>query len=102
MRKIWAVLTAVLVLLLVACSGITSGRVTGKHYEEAYYYTTQICSGYNAQGTCSMWVPIINYMDERWVLDLENTQGDTGSVSVDEETYQVTEIGSVYNSPQKR
>jgi hypothetical protein len=101
MRYLKAGVAGAVILMLAACAGISSGTVTAKHQEDAYYWTQMICSGYNQQGSCTVWVPITHHVDEKWVLSLENKEGDTGDVSVPENVYNTTDIGTIYTVPNK-
>lgn len=100
MKRILAALTALFVLVLTACSSIDSGTVTDKHHRDGYYYTQMICASYNAQGLCTVHVPIQHYQPPTWRLDLREGE-EEGWVYVSEGTYAATEIGDRYVTPQE-
>ena len=95
-RIVSALLFTVVALVLVACSPISTGFVTGKTNTPAYTYIQMICASYNSKGFCMTWVPNTIYVPERWKLDLQN--GDqTGWVYVSEATYDGIAVGDVFN-----
>jgi hypothetical protein len=93
---------AALSFLLAACSGISSGKIIDKHYEEPYYYTTSVCSGYSSKGYCIVWVPIIHHVDEKWVFTLENEEGKTGDLAVSKQDYDNVPLGTIYTKPEDK
>lgn len=99
MKRFKGGVIAGIVLLLTACSGISSGTVIEKHYEGPYTYSTQQCAGYNANGGCTVWIPIFHHVDEQWVVTLENKEGDKGTVEVEKKDYDSIEIGTIYTKP---
>jgi hypothetical protein len=102
-KKRWSLtlfLVTAVTFLLSAC-GITSGEVIDKHYEEPYFYTTSVCSGYNAQGYCIVWVPITSHVDEKWVFTLKSSEGKTGDLDVSKEDYDNVPLGTIYTQPEK-
>lgn len=97
-RSLSALILTLPVLALVGC-GITSGTVTGKHYEEPYDYTTMRCSVY-IKTMCAAYVNDTHHVDEKWVISLENQEGDTGDVSVTQQDYDAISVGDVYTKPE--
>ncbi len=89
-----------LVLVLSACSTISTGFVTAKKHTDPYTYTQMMCSAWNSRGFCMVWVPNTIYVPEQWRLDLEN-DGQTGWVYVSEETYDGINVGDVFNGEEK-
>lgn len=101
-KKRWGLtlfLVSIVSFVLTAC-GISSGEVVSKHHEDAYYYTQMICSGYNTQGSCTVWVPITNHVDEKWIFTLENDEGKRGDVSVPKSDYDKVPLGTTYTKPE--
>lgn len=90
---------AVLALLMVGCSAIDAGRVTKKTYSPPSSYTTMQCAGYNAQGFCSVYIPVVNYVPEQYTLSLEAGE-ETGWAYVDRYTFENTQIGDWYGEQQ--
>jgi len=93
MKKILA--TLALCLALAGCSSVSSGVITDKHYKEGYYYTTTMCSVWDANGACVVYVPIQHYSPPSWRFDLRQYE-ETGWVYVSEGTYNSYEIGDLY------
>lgn len=99
MKKLMGAGTAILVLLaLVGCSSISEGTVHDKRHTEGYYYTTYTCAGYNAQGVCSVQVPIMQYVGPSWALDLYQSEEEHGWRSVTESTYENYDVGDYYKA----
>lgn len=82
-------------LLLTACSGISTGVITDKHHYPSHYTTTYICSGYNSHGMCTVRVPVINRIPDRYTFSLRQGE-DTGWVYVSDEEFKSYEIGDTY------
>lgn len=87
-------------LLALSACGINSGTVTAKTHADAYsntYYVDQ-CFAYDKNMNCTVNMPMpqTEYVPECWGLDLRN-QDKTGSVCVDQATWNATEIGSRFN-----
>jgi hypothetical protein len=88
--------STVLVLALAACGAPHQGVVHDKRYSEGYYYTTYICSAYNSNGTCSVQVPIQNWADPSWSLDIYNGD-DHGWAYVSQSFYDSVKVGDDVN-----
>lgn len=88
-------------LLLAGCGGITSGVVVAKQYTAPYSYTyyEMQCFAYDTTGGCTVNMPMPMTEDEPecYELDLRN-QDKTGSVCVDQATYNKINIGDRYGS----
>lgn len=112
-------------LALTGCGkSVTSGTVIEKRYEAARDWTTQeptyinvpvtrtrqSCSTVNKQTQCTTqtytdyqytfvgWHTEYHHKDQRWVLTLKDSEGDTGEVTVDQTTYDRMERGSQYGT----
>jgi hypothetical protein len=100
-------LVAVLAIIsLNGCGGLDHGTVTGKEYEEGYYYQSIIPMSCGTN--CTMMVPTTMYDDPDWVLSLEACDDPdkprdckTGNAYVDEDTYNSLEIGDYYGQDPK-
>lgn len=88
-------------LALVGCSAPTSGTIQDKDYQEGYYWTQFVCSGYSAQGVCTVQVPIQQYSPPRWSFDLYQSEDEHGWRSVSETTYNAYEVGDYYSEEEK-
>lgn len=85
------VLAPALLLGLAACGGPDHGVVHDKRHQDAYIYTTQICTSYGKYG-CQAYVPQFHRAPPSWALDIYD--GDEhGWRDVSEETYDATQIG---------
>lgn len=93
-RPTFAAIVLALLLLLTACSPIDSGRITGKHHSDAYWYTTTVCVGKPL--ICH---PQVNYVPARWSFDLEQDD-ETGWANVSEETFAEYDVGDMYDPEQ--
>ena len=95
MKKILAALVGS-VLLLTGCSSIDSGYVYDKIYEEGYYYVAYYqCMSYSSAGYCTIQVPVYQYDDPDWRLNIRNGD-ETGWVYVSEYTWNTYEVGDWY------
>jgi hypothetical protein len=83
-------------LLLSACSGITSGTITAKHYEAAHDVPVMYCVIYDSKMNCRMWSWRTDHYDEEWTFDLGNEKGETGEVSVRHDIWDRYKIGDKY------
>ena len=90
-----------LLLLIAACTGISTGYVTGKTHTEQYSYVQMICAGFNSKGVCTVWVPHTVVVPEKWRLELKNGD-DAGWVYVSEATYEAIEVGDMFNGEDKQ
>lgn len=99
-RALGAAAIMVAALALAACSSISSGFITEKHYEPASSYTTMYCASYNSKGGCVFYAPMTHQVPEHWVFELRNGD-DTGSVDVDPNTYESYDVGDAYSSPKE-
>lgn len=84
---------ALLAIALTACSPIKSGTIIEKDYDPPYESTYMLCSMYNSNGTCAVWIPMTDHIPESFNLKLQEGE-DTGWRSVTKETYDSHEIGS--------
>jgi uncharacterized protein YceK len=96
MRRVLAVAVLVGALALAGCSAISSGTITEKHHRDGYYYTTQVCSAYDKNGACTVYVPIQNWQPPAWWFDIRY-QDTEGFVYVSEDAYERYEVGDFYN-----
>lgn len=102
MKKLAGVgVVALMALTLVGCSSIKSGTIHDKRYSEGYYYTTSICAGYNAQGSCTVMVPQTNYSPPSYAFDLYQSKDKHGWHGVDSITYAKYKVGDFYNDEGK-
>lgn len=81
--------------VLTACSAISSGRITAKVLHPEHYSTTYICASYNAQGMCTVQVPVQSLVEESYSFDLESGE-ETGWVYVTKEEFEKYEVGDTY------
>lgn len=90
------VVAVFLALLALTSCAPDSGKVYGKwHYPEDWYVTMQ-CAGFNAKtGTCSVYMPVTNYIPERWSLGIDNGE-DRGEKDVSEAEYNKYNYGDWY------
>lgn len=99
-KSLWfAVLFFFVLIVLVGCSAISSGKITKKNHQGEYYTTQLICAGYSQQGSCTTWVPITNYHPPTWWFDISEGK-ESGWVYVSEYTYNQFEIGDYYEDPE--
>ncbi|KQO98305.1 hypothetical protein [Leifsonia sp. Leaf264] len=97
MKKILTVVASALaVAALAACSPISSGTITGKHYEPAYTYVSTTCAAYDSKGNCSVTMPLTNYVDDEYRLDITRG-GKDGWVIVSEHTYDGARVGDYFS-----
>lgn len=94
-----AVILAVLIIVLVgACSAISSGTVTKKIDHPAYVYTSMTYCGKGC------YMPMVHYIPERFELDLTAPDPKhpgkalTGWINVDKHTYDHTKVGDYVES----
>jgi hypothetical protein len=101
MKKAFATLVLLLVLVLSAC-GISKGYVYSKFYAPAYtQFTAGYCLGSGSSRRC---VPAsFTYYPAEYILYLTSCgtletsgQCQTGSIEVDEYTYDHTQVGQYY------
>lgn len=93
MKKILVVLiVTVTTLLLVACSAINSGTITRKEYTEPYTLTTMQCMAFDASGICTMNMPVTQYYEETFMLNLASGDN-TGWVYVNKAQYNAVNVG---------
>lgn len=103
-----------LLVMLAACSQVTTGTVVDKRHEDMRIWYDSVadyavfpvsqCYGTGTTRSCSTTYQqrIVGYHneqridDEDWVLVLENKEGERGEVEVDEDTYNRMERGSWY------
>jgi hypothetical protein len=78
-----------------AACGVDEGTVTGKGYEAPYTYYVNTCTGYNAKGACTVWIPIPHTAPECWRLDLDDGEN-TGSECVSKQEYDYFGPGDFY------
>lgn len=89
-------LVVVALLLLVGC-GVKTGEVNRKWHEDANTYVVFIpfCNTVGKVTVCNT-IPMQQYDDEDWVLELEN-DGKWGEVYVDESTYMQAVVGDWFD-----
>lgn len=95
MKKTLTLVLVAATLFLTACSSISAGRITAKEIHPAYTWVQNICSGYNAQGVCTVYVPIFHNEPEKYSFDLEDGEK-TGWVYVTKSEFDKYEIGDSY------
>lgn len=96
-------LVAGAMLLLSACSPITSGTVVDKNYEpDSIYYTSECVP--TGQSACGYTRMVEHYNPESWRLKVkpDSSSGNNGStkekwVEVSESKYESTKIGDHYS-----
>ena len=107
MKKLLATAALIAVLVLSACSAISSGYITKKNHTEGYYRYEQYCAVYtydeDGYGRCSLYGTRPVWVDPTWSFEIQDQNDDyetvTGWVSVDEETYNSYEVGDYYQNP---
>ncbi len=92
-----ALLLAPVVAVLAAC-GLDHGTVTAKHDQPAYTTTDFFCQPIGGN-PCGWLLPMPRYVPECWSLELRDGD-DTGSVCVDQGTYQRVALGQRYGGTQ--
>lgn len=83
---------------LSACgSSLDHGVITGKHVSPEYWYTTTYCASYGKYG-CRLWLPLPEHQPAQYVLDLRDPKNPktTGSVDVDQSTWDAAKVGGMY------
>lgn len=101
MRKILTVLTALLLLILTACGWKGEGHIERHTFDEAYYYFTYVCAGYNQQGVCTVQVPITNYQPESYGLDIRDNGGKIHNVTVNKDYWDSAKDGSYFTNKEQ-
>lgn len=96
MKKTFTLLAVAFVALLTACSPISSGTITDKTHYAGYHSTTYMCASYNAQGMCSVQVPITTWNPDTFKFNISQ-DGEDGWVMVSESTYNDYEIGDYFS-----
>lgn len=104
--KCAAFLAVAVALVLAGCGGIEKGTVTGKFHEPARSSTWMMptyatfCTGSGSSRICNQvltgMIPMVSYDDEDWVLYLENGEGETGKVYVDQSDYDEARTGDYW------
>lgn len=101
-KKLALLVTILSAFMLTACaSGPIVGTVYEKVHEEAYSYTTNICSAYNDQGICTVNIPVWNEVPERWVLRVNSVEGEKRSAYVTEGEWEGYKVGDEYSDAHK-
>lgn len=91
----WAACALIAAMALMAC-GVTSGTVTGKHYDSPYDYWTSQCMSYGKNGNCTFSMPVDQHVPAHYYLSLRASNGDTGDVEVPASDYDRYRIGDQY------
>lgn len=75
-KALLATATAALVapVLLTGCAQVNTGVVSEKAHQEAYTTTSMVCSSYASNGSCTVYVPIIDDHPECWQITLSDTE----------------------------
>lgn len=92
-RRLAAALTlgAIVLAGITACGSPDHGIVHDKRHEDAYVYTTQLCTSYGKYG-CTVWIPQLHHVPASWALDVYN--GDEhGWREVSQQLYDATQVG---------
>lgn len=97
MRLPWT--AGLLLALTLSACGISSGYVTQKAYDPESTYTYMACAVYDTKtGGCAVWMPEEGVTPECWRLELRNADK-TGSVCVDQTTWDRITVGEHYTDP---
>lgn len=88
----------ILAVLLAGCTVVTAGEITAKDHRDAYTTTTLVCASYGKNGACTLWTPLVQQHPERWVFELTDEEGNSGTVSVTELPYEEREVGDYFES----
>lgn len=85
----------VAVLAATACGHPSQGMVVGKVYEPRSTYQTMVCTMYNKNGVCQIWMPQTHVKPECWKLLLKNGDEEWGQC-VNKDYYDSKEIGTMW------
>lgn len=91
-----AILAIATTASLSACSSVEHGTVTGKEHVSSFTYYQNQCFAYSSKGLCTMDVPIPVTQPDMWDLDLRDSQGHTGTISVSQQTFERISVGDQY------
>lgn len=98
MKKSYSIIFGVLlvaILILAGCGHPSQGMVYKKEYVPQSSYQIMVCSAYNKNGTCMVWMPIQQTDPECWKL-LVKDETEKWDVCVDKETWDRTQIESTW------
>jgi hypothetical protein len=94
-----ALVALLAVLLLTACGGWEGkGVITEKTHSAPYSWTQMICASFNAQGVCTVWVPVIHQVPEAWGFKVRDRGGDIHDVEADKKTWDAAKPGDKYDN----
>jgi hypothetical protein len=102
-RTLTAIVLATVALTLNACGDPVVGTVTGKEHDaaETEHGTRKDCttstSSTGGKATKCKTVPTTKHEPEEWELTVQEDDGDTVEVSVDEEVYDRVQVGDRYD-----
>jgi len=89
-------------LLLTACGWQGTGIVTDKTHTDGYWYTTMMCSAYDAKGNCTLMLPQQNYVPDYWYVDVTDSSGAKHSVSVEQGYWNGVKTGDSFDNRDKK
>lgn len=92
MKKLCAATAAMVLMLLTACTSLTSGYVVDKQFTPAYDWMDLQCFSYDSKGMCTVRMPVQHHVPESWDLRIQN-EDKYDWWSVDEATFNRTNIG---------
>lgn len=90
--KLRAAVAAIVLVLLTACTSLTSGHVVDKQFTPAYDWMDMQCFSYDSKGMCTMRMPVWHHVPDVWELRIEKDDK-YDWWSVDEATFNRTNIG---------
>lgn len=93
------VLIAALALAVTGCSKIPDAGVVVQHGHRAAW-TQMVCSMYNQQGMCQVWMPVT--YPERWSLLVDpdtSRDGDETWVYFRQNVHEAYPVGSIWRNP---
>jgi hypothetical protein len=104
MRKtlIGVLLAAAAVLGFSACGPATDhGDITAKRYSKAYTYWSSQCYSWNAQGQCTMSMPVQNSVPADYDIKVLDEMGTDAWLDVSAEEYGTLRVGDYYDAGEK-
>jgi hypothetical protein len=100
MRRLGVI--AALCLALAGCGWEGRGVIMEKTHTGSYTWSQMICSAYNGQGVCTVWVPMIHTEPESWGYQVMDNGGDKHSVTVEKADWDKARVGDDYDNRSKR
>jgi len=89
-------------MVLTGCGWQGTGVVVEKTYSPGYDYVMFMCSAYNAQGICTVQMPLIQHQPDSYGYVVRDSEGKTHDMTTSKQEWDAHSVGDLFDNREKK